>query len=115
VRISCRLSEVVPVAEPERGAVDGPDHGEGPGAEPTVAVEELDLRGMTAQEIDIPVVDALERAYHSGPPTIRFIHGKGSGVLRERVADLLGRHPYVDAYRLGHWDEGGSGVTIAKL
>ena len=76
---------------------------------------EIDLRGMTADEIGYPLAGALERAYHTGRPAIRFIHGKGTGVLRRRVAELLEKHPYVQAFRLGHWNEGGDGVTIATL
>ena len=64
---------------------------------------------------DSPLTGALERAYHGGNPAIRFIHGKGSGVLRARVAELLKQHPYVQAFRLGHWNEGGDGVTIASI
>ena len=76
---------------------------------------EIDLRGMTADEIGYPLAGALERAYHTGRPVIRFIHGKGTGVLRRRVAELLEKHPYVHGFRLGHWNEGGDGVTIATL
>ena len=70
---------------------------------------------MSADEIAFPVAGAIERAYHTGRPRIRFIHGKGTGVLRGRVRDLLEKHPYVREFRLGYWDEGGDGVTIAAV
>ena len=118
VRITCRVSELDLV---ERTA----DRKEDPTAamEATVPPEEdgapqpleIDLRGMTADEIAYPLAGALERAYHTGRPVIRFIHGKGGGVLRRRVAELLEKHPYVHGFRLGHWNEGGDGVTIATL
>ena len=76
---------------------------------------EIDLRGLTADEVGFPLAGALERAYHTGRPIVRFIHGKGTGVLRRRVAELLDRHPYVREFRTGHWNEGGDGVTIATL
>ncbi|HUP19827.1 MAG TPA: Smr/MutS family protein [Gemmatimonadota bacterium] len=120
VRISCRASEcevVEKAAErsPERPAGDGAaTAGEFPDQEPALALE-VDLRGMTADEIGFPVAGALERAYHTGRPRIRFIHGKGTGVLRRRVAELLSKHAYVHDFRLGRWNEGGDGVTIASL
>jgi len=76
---------------------------------------EIDLRGLRVHEVGHPVAGALEQAYHTGRPRIRFIHGKGTGVLRERVSEILAAHPYVSSYRLGRWNEGGNGVTIASL
>jgi DNA mismatch repair protein MutS2 len=76
---------------------------------------EVDLRGMSADEVAFPVAGAIERAFHTGRPVIRFIHGKGTGVLRGRVRELLEKHPYVREFRLGHWNEGGDGVTIAAV
>jgi DNA mismatch repair protein MutS2 len=76
---------------------------------------EVDLRGMTADEVSFPVAGALEQAYHTGRASIRFIHGKGTGVLRQRVAELLQRHPYVVEFRVGHWNEGGDGVTVVTM
>lgn len=116
VRITCRASELEVI---ERAAERKPEAT--PAATPDVGDDgaplalEIDLRGMTADEIGYPLAGALERAYHTGRPVIRFIHGKGTGVLRRRVAELLEKHPYVHGFRLGHWNEGGDGVTIATL
>ncbi len=124
VRITCRASECeVLETSDERDsrrtaagrAAEGGD-GPPPGHEPgDTAPVEIDLRGLTADEVGFPVADALERAYHTGRRRIRFIHGKGTGVLRRRVAEILDKHPYVREYRVGHWNEGGDGVTIASL
>jgi DNA mismatch repair protein MutS2 len=46
---------------------------------------------------------------------LRIIHGKGTGALRERVNELLKGDKRVKAYRLGAWNEGGAGVTVAEL
>jgi len=46
---------------------------------------------------------------------VRIIHGKGTGALRERVTELLRKDTRVRSFRLGLWNEGGSGVTIAEL
>jgi DNA mismatch repair protein MutS2 len=115
VRITCRLSECEVVEAAEEAA----ERREVPAAEVETEAEsmplEIDLRGLTADEVGFPLAGALERAYHTGRPIVRFIHGKGTGVLRRRVAELLDRHPYVREFRTGHWNEGGDGVTIATL
>lgn len=118
VRITCRASELEIVekaadraAADESSPIPAADLGEDGAPLPL----EIDLRGLTADEVGYPLAGALERAYHTGRPAIRFIHGKGTGVLRRRVAELLEKHPYVHAFRLGHWNEGGDGVTIATL
>lgn len=114
VRIACRASECEPVEEEMAGR--GTDEALPIDAGPAPDLPyEVDLRGMTADEVGFPVAGALESAYHTGRGTIRFIHGKGTGVLRRRVAELLENHPYVRAFRLGRWNEGGDGVTIASL
>ena len=46
---------------------------------------------------------------------VYIIHGKGTGVLRKAINDMLKRHPHVKSYRLGEYGEGGDGVTIAIL
>ena len=117
VRITCRATEVERIekaadrAPASAPAGTGPDHA----ADGEPLPLEIDLRGLTADEIGYPLAGALERAYHTGMPAIRFIHGKGTGVLRRRVAELLEKHPYVHGFRRGHWNEGGDGVTIASL
>jgi len=51
----------------------------------------------------------------AGLNTVWIIHGKGTGSLRERVAEFLDGHPRVRSKRLGNWDEGGTGVTVVEL
>ena len=76
---------------------------------------EIDLRGMRAEEI-IPVVGRyLDSAYLAGLPWVQLIHGKGTGVLKQVVRDLLRDHPLISSFRPGAIAEGGDGVTVAKL
>jgi DNA mismatch repair protein MutS2 len=76
---------------------------------------ELDLRGQSGDE----AVDALEqyidRALLAGLGVVRIIHGKGTGVLRQRVREVLSKHFAVVDSRLGEPAEGGDGVTIVHL
>lgn len=75
----------------------------------------VDLRGMDAQEAIYTVDKYLDDAYLGGLQEITIIHGKGTGVLRNTITDMLKRHSHVKAYRLGNYGEGGSGVTVVEL
>lgn len=76
---------------------------------------ELDLRGRSAEEAIIELDRHLDAAYMAELPTLRVIHGKGRGVLREAVRAALQGNPYIESFRPGEAGEGGSGVTIIRL
>ena len=76
---------------------------------------ELDLRGMTVDDMLIELDHYLDQAYLSGLPFVRIIHGKGTGALRQAVREELRGHPLVGEFRAGENNEGGEGVTVAKL
>jgi len=76
---------------------------------------EIDVRGMRADEMDGVLMQALDDAIRADLPWLRIIHGKGTGALRERVAEMLRKDTRVREFRLGAWNEGGSGVTVAEL
>ena len=57
----------------------------------------------------------LDEAEWVGLKRVRVVHGKGSGILRQKVKETLDEDPRVKAHRLGEWDEGGTGVTIVEL
>jgi len=48
-------------------------------------------------------------------PSVRIIHGKGTGVLRQTVHEVLAEHPLVKSFRPGGYGEGDAGVTIVEL
>jgi len=79
------------------------------------AASEIDVRGMRVDEMEQTVLHALDAAVRGDLKSLRIIHGKGTGVLRERVAELLRGDPRVSAFRLGAWNEGGAGVTVTDL
>ena len=79
------------------------------------AAPEIDLRGMTADEA-LGVLDLfLDSAVMANLPSVRIIHGKGTGVLRKVVQEHLRHSRYVSEFRLGVYGEGEDGVTIATL
>lgn len=79
------------------------------------APTEIDVRGMRVGEVDDTVLQALDAAIRADLRSLRIIHGKGTGALRERVAEMLQKDTRVRTFRLGLWNEGGAGVTIADL
>jgi DNA mismatch repair protein MutS2 len=76
---------------------------------------EIDLRGLLAEEAFDVVDKYLDNAYLAGLSQVSLIHGKGTGALRKKVSEFLSHHHRVEEFRLGEWNEGGSGVTIVKL
>lgn len=86
--------------------------GDVPDVEP---VREVDVRGLRVDEVDDQVVQALDAAVRNDLRELRIIHGKGTGALRARVAEMLKRDTRVAGFRLGAWNEGGAGVTVAEL
>ncbi len=79
------------------------------------AAQEIDLRGLRVDEAEERVLYALDAAVRADLASIRVIHGKGTGALRERVAEMLRKDTRVKSFRLGAWNEGGAGVTVAEL
>ena len=76
---------------------------------------ELHLRGQRAAGIDEIVDDYLNDAYLSRLPHVRIVHGRGTGVLRDVVRQLLSRHPLVERWETPPENQGGDGVTVAYL
>jgi DNA mismatch repair protein MutS2 len=76
---------------------------------------ELRIRRLRIDEA-LPKLDYyLNTAFVEGLPSVRIVHGKGTGVLRQAVHETLTEHPLVKSFRLGDWGEGGIGVTIVEL
>ena len=76
---------------------------------------ELMLIGQTTDEARDRVEQYLDHAFLAGLPSVRLVHGKGTGALRKAVRDLLAAHPLVDSFRDGAPAEGGAGATVAAL
>lgn len=86
--------------------------GDVPDVEP---VREVDVRGLRVDEVDDQVLQALDAAVRNDLRELRIIHGKGTGALRARVGEMLKKDTRVSGFRLGAWNEGGAGVTVAEL
>ena len=123
LRVRAKLSDLQRAREDETAeqAIKGSarKHQSSQGRTRTPSVDspgmEIDLRGQIADDALALLDDYLDRAYLSGMPFVRIIHGKGTGKLRQAVREALRSHPQVASFEEGHPKEGGEGVTVAKL
>lgn len=76
---------------------------------------EINLIGKTTDEAVALLDKYLDDAYLAHMPSVRVVHGKGTGALRKAVHGHLKRLKYVDSFRLGEFGEGDSGVTIVTF
>ncbi len=104
---------------PRRGSGKGEGAG-GEGARITTPYRstvggELNIIGRTTDEGRDLLEKYLDDAFVAGLPSVRIIHGKGTGALRRAVEELLSAHPLVAEHRPGASSEGGAGATVATL
>ena len=76
---------------------------------------EINLLGQTVDEAIAELDKYLDDAYLSHAPSVRVVHGKGTGALRQAVHQFLRRLSYVKSFHLGEYGEGDSGVTIVEF
>jgi len=90
------------------------DDEEGPPV--VVPIEDaIDLHPFAPAEIPSVVESYLEAASHAGFAEVRLIHGRGRGIQRARVHQVLSRHPLVVSYRDATPERGGFGATVVSL
>jgi len=107
LRMSLKPQEVrpLPEAEPAKPLLAGPRR----------EVREVDLRGLTVAEALLEVDQALEEARALGLSTLRLLHGKGTGALRQAIREALRRDKRVESFADAPPGEGGHGVTVVVL
>ena len=102
-----RLQRVLPASpRPPRRRPRAPGGG---------GTQEIDIRGMRADEAADVAERSLDEALRQGAATLRIIHGKGTGALRAVVAEVLSGHASVRRQAPAPLNEGGDGVTVATL
>jgi DNA mismatch repair protein MutS2 len=75
----------------------------------------IDVRGMTAEEAMLDVEKYLDDASLANLKVVTIVHGKGTGVLRNTIQQLLKKNKHVEEFRYGGYGEGGDGATIVNL
>lgn len=76
---------------------------------------EINLLGKTVDEAIMELDKYLDDAYIAHLPSVRIVHGKGTGALRKGVHNYLKRQKHVASFRLGEFGEGDAGVTIVEF
>jgi len=75
----------------------------------------IDLHSIPPRHVKAVVEDYLEEMHRRGMAQVRIIHGKGQGVQRKAVRDILERTPFVLDFRDSPPDYGGWGATVVTL
>lgn len=76
---------------------------------------EINVIGQNVDEACFSIDKYLDNCILSGLPSIRIVHGKGTGALRTGIHKFLKTHPHVKSFRIGTFGEGEMGVTIVEL
>ncbi len=76
---------------------------------------EVDVRGQMLEEALMNVEKFIDDCYLAGISPVTIIHGKGTGVLRKGITDMLRRHKHIKSQRPGRYGEGEMGVTIVEI
>ena len=100
-------------AEPAAGGARGITVHARPSDEATP--EEINVIGCTVEQATERVDKFLDEAALAGKPSVRIIHGHGTGALRRGLGEFLSSHPLVDNIRYEAEDRGGTAITIAEL
>ncbi len=75
----------------------------------------LDIRGERPEEAELQVNKFVDNAYSAGLTRIEILHGKGTGVLKRTVKEILSKHSSVKTFYFAPIEIGGDGITIAEL
>lgn len=79
------------------------------------ATTELDVRGQYPEEAWANTEKFIDDCYLAGISPVRIVHGKGTGVLKKHIREMLRKHRYVVSHRPGIFGEGEDGVTVVEL
>ena len=82
---------------------------------PEVQSYRLDIRGRKPEECEFEIIRFIDEAYSSGNDRVEILHGKGTGVLKKTVHDILKGHHGVKNYYFAHLEHGGEGITIVEF
>ncbi|MEI7485486.1 MAG: Smr/MutS family protein, partial [Ignavibacteriota bacterium] len=75
----------------------------------------IDIRGRRAEESEFEVTKFLDNANQAGLARVEILHGKGTGVLKKVVKDILSKHENVKNFYFAGIEHGGDGITIVEL
>ena len=79
------------------------------------AVTEINVIGETVEEAIFVIDKFLDDSVLANLESVRIVHGKGTGKLRQGIHKFLKTNAHVESFRLGTFGEGEAGVTVVKL
>lgn len=82
---------------------------------PEVASVRIDIRGRKPEEVENEIIRFIDDSYAAGVSQIEIVHGKGTGVLKRFVHELLDKNSAVKNYYFANIEFGGEGITIVEL
>jgi DNA-nicking Smr family endonuclease len=96
---------------------DENDHEDYDEGEPVVVpiTDSIDLHAFNPKDVPDLLEEYIRACREKGIHSVRIIHGKGKGIMKERVSVILARHPHVRAFTSGRLESGGWGATCAEL
>ena len=121
MRMRVPLADIVGIEDNAKPAKADPaaarPHGVTVHAQPSdePAADEINVIGCTVEEATRRVDKFVDEAVLAGKPSVRIVHGHGTGALRRGLAEFLASHPLVESVRHEAEDHGGTAVTIAEL
>ena len=114
VRIQVQPSRLSLIEQPEQQS-DAPKGQVSVKIGPMLESTELDIRGMRADESLAELELFLDKAVRDGFKSVRVIHGRGKGILRNAVREHLTRHPLAQSFEAEARERGGDGATLVNL
>jgi len=75
----------------------------------------LDIRGKKPEEVEFEIIRFLDDAFASNIKQVEILHGKGAGVLKATVHQLLKNHEFVESFQFAKIEFGGEGITVVNL
>lgn len=119
MKMMVRVEEVRPLKKKEsKNAPKKQTGGAGHGVRELraqAAPSEIDVRGLCAEEAILEVDQFISSALMSKLPSVRIIHGKGTGTLRAAIQSHLKRNKFCKTVRNGVFGEGEMGVTVVEF
>jgi len=116
MNVTAREDDILLVEGAEKKQKKAPVTSTGANIARSVSISpEIDLRGMESLEAVLMAERYIDNAVMARLKTVTIIHGKGTGALRAAIQQMLKKNKAVKSFRLGHFGEGESGVTVVEL
>lgn len=117
IRSKVHISDIILVPEDDIKAegISGSSYGKVTMAKSATVRTEINLLGKTVDEALNALDKYLDDAYMAHLPSVRIVHGKGTGALRTAIHNHLRKLKHIESFRLGEFGEGDAGVTIATF